>query len=199
VKFEGIRNDQRAAFELPLDSILPPLAAPAKSITAMAKIQFTTPEGQTGEVELSSERLSLGRADDNSIQIVHDSISSHHGEFAFDGSAWTFTDLGSTNGTSVSGQRVEALEMANGGAFQIGHVEVVFYGDYADDSAAYAPATQTISHTGYGATPIDRSSRSGFGPKAKPKSHGYGPLYALGFIALGACGYAVFTFLNLSA
>lgn len=165
----------------------------------MAKIQFTTPEGQSGEVELSSERLSLGRADDNSIVLPHDSISSHHGEFVFDGNAWIFTDLGSTNGTSVSGQRVESLEMANGGSFNIGHVEVVFYGDYADEPEAYAPATHTMTSKGYGAIAIDRSARKGFGPKAKPKSSGYAPLYALGFIALAACGYAVFTFMNLAA
>jgi pSer/pThr/pTyr-binding forkhead associated (FHA) protein len=165
----------------------------------MAKIQFTTPEGQSGEVELSSERLSLGRADDNSIVLPHDSISSHHGEFVFDGNAWIFTDLGSTNGTSVSGQRVESLEMANGGSFNIGHVEVVFFGDYAEEPEAYAPATRTMTSKGYGAIAIDRSARKGFGPMPKPKSNGYGPLYAIGFIALGAIGYAVFTFMNLAA
>lgn len=165
----------------------------------MAKIQFTTPEGQTGEVELSSERLSLGRTEDNSIQIAHDSVSSNHGEFVFDGNAWIFNDLGSTNGTSVSGQRVESLEMANGGSFNIGHVEVVFYGDYADDSASYAAPSQTVTRGGYSATAINKGSRTGFGPKAKPKSHGYGPLYLLGLLALGAIGYAAFTFTNLSA
>ena len=165
----------------------------------MAKIQFTTPEGQSGEVELSAERLTLGRAGDNSIQIEHESISSHHGEFVFDGHSWIFTDLGSTNGTSVSGQRVESIEMANGGAFNIGHVEVVFFGDYADDSASYAASAQTQTRGGYGMTTIDKGRRTGFGPKAKPKSNGYAPLYLLGIAALGAVGYAVFTFMNLSA
>jgi pSer/pThr/pTyr-binding forkhead associated (FHA) protein len=163
----------------------------------MAKIQFTTPEGQSGEVELSAERLTLGRADDNSIVLAHESVSSHHGEFVFDGVSWVFNDLGSTNGTSVAGQRVESLEMASGGAFNIGHLEVVFFGDQAEE-AAYAPATQSVSHSGFGATAIDKSRRSGFGAKPKPKSNGYAPLYALALIALGACGYAVFTFLNLS-
>jgi hypothetical protein len=165
----------------------------------MAKIQFTTPEGATGEVELSAERLPLGRADDNAIVIAHDSVSSHHGEFIFDGASWIFTDLGSTNGTSVSGQRVESLEMANGGSFNIGHVEFVFYGDGASEDSSYSAPTHTVSSSGYGAQAIDRSRRSGFGPKAKAKSNGYGPLYLLGFIALAVAGYAAFTFLNLSA
>ncbi len=167
----------------------------------MAKIQYTTPEGATGEVELIAERLPLGRADDNSIVIAHDSVSSHHGEFVFDGAAWIFTDLGSTNGTTVSGQRVESLEMANGGTFSIGHVECVFFGDYAEAEAptAHSATSHTLSSSGYGAAAIDRSRRVGFGAKTKPKSHGYGPLYALGMIALGACGYAIFAFMNLSA
>lgn len=172
----------------------------AKSCYAMAKIQFTTPDGATGEIELSAERLTLGRADDNSIVIPHDSVSSHHGEFVYDGAAWVFTDLGSTNGTSVGGQRVESLEMASGGAFNIGHIECVFYGDgEVAQAAAYTAPTRTMTTGGYGDTPIDRSRRKGFGPKTKPKSHGYGILYFLAVVALAACGYAAFTFMNLSA
>ncbi len=164
----------------------------------MAKIQFTTPEGQTGEAELNSERIALGRAADNALVIAHDSISSHHGEFVFDGSVWIFSDLGSTNGTFVGGQRVDSLEMAHGGVFTIGHVEVVFIGDEEPAEASYS-APQTLTHTGYGATPIDKSRRSGFGPKSKPKSYGYGPLYGLGFLMLAGCAYAIYSALNLTA
>lgn len=184
---------------LKMDSVLPLPLLPAKSSNAMAKIQFSTPEGAVGEVELSAERLSLGRADDNSIVIAHDSLSSHHGEFTFDGASWIFTDLGSTNGTSVGGQRVESLEMAHGGTFNIGHLECVFSGDGEVEEPAHAAPTRTMSSSSYASRPIDRSRRSGFGAKAKPKSNGYAPLYVLGLIALGACAYAAFTFLNLSA
>ncbi len=167
----------------------------------MAKIQYTTPEGATSEVELNAEHLPLGRADDNAIVIAHDSVSSHHGEFTFDGTSWVFTDLGSTNGTAINGQLVESLEMTNGGVFNIGHVECVFYGDYAETEApaAHGARSHTVSNSGYGSMPIDRSRRTGFGPKSKPKSNGYAPLYLLGLIGLGACGYAIFTFTNLSA
>jgi len=179
---------------------LPLSVGTAKSSDAMAKIQFTTPEGATGEIELSAERLTLGRADDNSIVIPHESVSSHHGEFVFDGAAWIFTDLGSTNGTSVSGQRVESLEMASGGAFNIGHIECVFYGDgEVAETPAYAAPSRTMTSGGYGDTPIDRSRRQGFGPKSKPKGHGYGIFYLMAVVALAVCGYAAFTFMNLSA
>lgn len=168
----------------------------------MAKIQYTTPEGSTGEVELTAERMTLGRADDNAIVIAHDSVSSHHGEVGIEDNAWVLTDLGSTNGTKIGGQNVERLELTHGGSFTVGHVECVFVGDYEEEAPAAHAAhthTHTMSSSGYAATAIDRGRRTGFGPKAKPKSNGYGPLYVLGLIALGGCGYAIFTFMNLSA
>jgi pSer/pThr/pTyr-binding forkhead associated (FHA) protein len=169
----------------------------------MAKIQFTTPEGLSGEVELTAERMSLGRADDNALIIAHDSVSSHHGEVYIDNNAWVLTDLGSTNGTKISGERVETFELTHGGMFTLGHVECVFVGDFAEEEEAtptyQASTSHTISSSGYAATPIDKGSRTGFGAATKPPSYGYGPLYALGLVGLGACAYAIYTFTNLSA
>ncbi len=166
----------------------------------MAKIQFTTPEGTTGEVELTAERMSLGRADDNALIIAHDSVSSHHGEVSIEGNAWVFTDLGSTNGTKIDGERVEKLELAHGGTFTLGHVECVFVGDYEEEQApAYSAPTRTQTTGGYGSTSVDSSRRTGFGPKTKPKGSGAGALMGLGFLALAACAYAVFSFMQMSA
>lgn len=164
----------------------------------MAKIQYTTPEGTTGEVELTAERMTLGRADDNQIVISHDSVSSHHGEVAIEGDAWVFTDLGSTNGTKIDGQRVERLELGHGGSFTLGHVDCVFIGDF-EEAPAYSAPSRTMSSSGYGASQIDSGRRTGFGPKAKPKSNGYGLLYALGVFALLVCAYAAFSFNQMTA
>lgn len=164
----------------------------------MAKIQYTTPEGTTGEVELTAERMSLGRADDNQIVIAHDSVSSHHGEVGIEGDAWVLTDLGSTNGTKVDGNRVERLELGHGGTFTLGHVECVFVGDY-EEAPAYVAPTRTMSTSGYGATTIDRSRRSGFGPKTKAKGNGSGPLIGFGVLAILVCAYAAFSFSQMTA
>jgi len=168
----------------------------------MAKIQFTTPEGFSGEVELTSEHMSLGRSDDNALIIAHDSVSSHHGEIGIEDNAWVFTDLGSTNGTKIGGERVERMELTHGGSFTLGHVECVFVGDYAEaeeEATAYTAPTRTVSSSGYASIAIDRSRRAGFGAKSPPPDYGYKPLYVLAVIALGACGYGIFTFINLSA
>lgn len=168
----------------------------------MAKIQYTTPEGATGELELTADRMTLGRADDNLLIIDDASVSSHHGEVTLDGDSWILTDLGSTNGTKVGGQRVERVELGTGGNFALGNVECVFVGDYAAPAAApaySAPVTRSMSSGGYGSTAIDRSRRKGFGPKAKEKNPGNGLLMLLGVVALLACGAAVFMFTQMGA
>lgn len=184
----------------------------------MAKIQYTTPEGTTGEVELTAERMTLGRAGDNQIVIAHDSVSSHHGEVAIDGNAWVLTDLGSTNGTKIGGERVDRLELGHGSTFTLGYVECVFVGDYQEadpaeaapvyeEAPAYeaaaeevysAPSSRTLSSGGYDTITIDRSRRTGFGAKAKPKSNGYAPLIGLGIVGLLACAYAAFHFQQMT-
>lgn len=169
----------------------------------MPRIQFTTPTGASGVLELDAERMTLGRADDNMLIVADDSVSSHHGEVTFDGASWTLTDLGSTNGTKVGGSRVEVLSLAPGASFQLGNVDCVFVGDGAESAssqAAYSAPTRTSSTAGgYGAEPYDRSFRRGFGPKAKEKNAGAGMLNLLGVAALLAVGAAIYFTLQLGA
>lgn len=165
----------------------------------MPRIQFTTPAGASGALELDAERMTLGRADDNQLIIADDSVSSHHGEVSFDGNSWTLTDLGSTNGTKLGGSRVDSLPLGHGTSFQLGNVECVFVGD--GEEAAYTAPTITVStpSSGYGSHPYNRSLRQGFGPKVKEKNPGGGLLNLLGVGALLACGAAVYFAMQMGA
>ncbi|HEY1052627.1 MAG TPA: FHA domain-containing protein [Prosthecobacter sp.] len=163
----------------------------------MPRIQFTTPAGASGVLELDAERMSIGRADDNQLIIADDSVSSRHGEVSFDGSSWTLTDLGSTNGTKIGGNRVDTVSLSPGGAFQLGNVECVFLGDEAETATEDAYSASTIAvptptSTGYGAQPYNRGQRRGFGPKVKEKNPGGGLLVLLGVAAILACGAAAY-------
>ncbi len=163
----------------------------------MAKIQYTTPEGTTGEVEFVADRMSFGRAEDNVLVIPDGSVSSHHGEIVLDGDQWILTDLGSTNGTKVNEERVEQLQLTHGAAFQLGNVDCVFVGDAPAPAAEeyYAPPTRAAAPTtGYGSQAIDRSRRTGFGAKTKEKNSGGALVMLVGVIGLLACGAAVFMF-----
>lgn len=51
--------------------------------------------------------VSLGRAGNNDIVLTVDSVSKVHGYFTCGADGWSFTDHGSTNGTSLNGRRLE--------------------------------------------------------------------------------------------
>ena len=158
----------------------------------MPRIQFTTPDGASGTLELDAERMSVGRADDNQLIIAEDSVSSHHGEFTFDGSSWTLTDLGSTNGTKIGGSRVDTVNLTPGGAFQLGNVNCVFVGDAEEDVYSAPTVSVSTSSGGYGSQPYNGKLRTGFGPKVKEKNPGGALLTLLGVAGLLACGAAVY-------
>ncbi len=50
--------------------------------------------------------LRIGRDPANGLRLSHDSVSRLHAELSLQGSRWILCDLGSTNGTTVNGQRV---------------------------------------------------------------------------------------------
>ncbi len=173
----------------------------------MPKIQYTTTDGTTGEVELDQERMSVGRAEDNHVVIPDGSVSSRHAEISFDGSSWTLTDTGSTNGTKIGGERVETVNLDTTGAFTLGSVDCVFIGDPASTQTASPVTTarssarsSTSSTGGYADKPYDRAARAGlFGPRKKEKDASRSMLMLLGVVALAACGAAVFMSMKMGA
>ncbi|AVZ75983.1 peptide-binding protein [Streptomyces lunaelactis] len=50
--------------------------------------------------------LRIGRDPGNGLRLSHDTVSRLHAELSRKGSLWILRDLGSTNGTTVNGQRV---------------------------------------------------------------------------------------------
>lgn len=154
----------------------------------MARIVLNTPEGQMFEAELTGDRMSVGRNDDNDIAIPDGSVSGSHGQFTNDGTTWTFTDLGSTNGTKVNGERVDNVELGHGAKFEIGNVAVTFYDENAQpavsSAAQTAPRTSTVTAGGYGASKIERAARTGFGLKKKKSDGTRTMLMLLGVVGL---------------
>lgn len=173
----------------------------------MPKIQYTTTDGTTGEVELDQEHLSVGRSDDNNIVIPDGSVSSRHAEISFDGSSWVLTDTGSTNGTKVGGQRVDTVNLDSTGAFTLGSVDCVFIGDGGASQTASPvttarssgrSSTASSSSSGYFSQPYDRAARAGlFGPHKKEKDSSRAMLMLLGVLGLAACGAAIFMSLKM--
>lgn len=182
----------------------------------MPRIQLTTPEGVTHDLEITAERMRIGRAEDNDIVVPDGSVSSYHGEITLTDSGIHFHDRGSTNGTHVNGQRVEEADIPWGSQFQIGNCPSVLIGDQEESSGAqeysapdagqsyasapsYAGTGGNAVITGLGATPCPSSQRRGFGPKVKPKDSGSAMIMLFAVVSLLACGAAAFMIMNMGA
>ena len=77
---------------------------------------LSLPEGEPVSHRLTSERVTLGRAEENSIRLELKSVSSRHCEFRAGPDGYELIDLGSTNGTKVNGMALNghAVPLKNG-------------------------------------------------------------------------------------
>lgn len=107
----------------------------------MAKLVVLT-EGLAGTVyELKGDRITVGRVEDNQIQVVEPSVSSHHCELLVKGSEVQVKDLGSTNGTFINGDQIKEATLKAGQTLRLGKIELRFDdGTQPASTAAPAPA-----------------------------------------------------------
>lgn len=68
----------------------------------------------------------IGRGDQATLRLPDVGISRRHARLDFDGAQVVLTDLGSTNGTMVNGQRVSAVALNPGDMIQIGTTTLTF-------------------------------------------------------------------------
>ena len=136
---------------------VPPPAAPAAP-PAQAARPAAAPQPQLAKFlvrsgSMKGQRLlvkvpivNIGRAEYCDIVIPDDSVSSQHAKLTRREGVWVLTDLGSTNGTMVDGEKVEGdIPLAPGAFVRFGDVQLVF--EPTDDAADMnAPkATRTMS------------------------------------------------------
>ena len=83
-------------------------------------------EGFTGKaIELTVDKTTIGRVDDNAFPIPEGSVSSHHCEVLLRGSDVVVHDLNSTNGTFVNGHQVTGEAVIKPGQIlRCGQVEI---------------------------------------------------------------------------
>ncbi len=99
----------------------------------MAKLVVSFPPGSTTPHDLPEEQITIGRVEDNTIQIEDASVSSHHAELTPESDGYHLRDLGSTNGTRVNDEEVTEATIHNGDKVRFGQIEATFH---ADASAA---------------------------------------------------------------
>lgn len=91
----------------------------------MAKLVILS-EGMTGRShELTVEKTTVGRVEDNTLQIAEASVSSHHAEILLRGSEVVIKDLNSTNGTFINGEQVTGeAPLKPGQILRLGKIEM---------------------------------------------------------------------------
>jgi pSer/pThr/pTyr-binding forkhead associated (FHA) protein len=83
-------------------------------------------EGLTGTAhELTVDKTTIGRVDDNTFAIPEGSVSSHHCEVLLRGSEIVIRDLNSTNGTYINGNQVTGeAPLKPGQILRLGQIEL---------------------------------------------------------------------------
>jgi predicted component of type VI protein secretion system len=122
----------------------------------MAKLVVLS-SGMAGRsLDLKADKATIGRLEDNALQLAEPSVSSHHCEVTLRGSEVLVKDLESTNGTFINGEKISEGVLKPGQILRLGQVEMRL--ENGAPAAAPAPTTavspgkQSFDHT----TPIQR-------------------------------------------
>ncbi len=102
---------------------------------------------------LAKDRVSVGRAQDNDLQLDDRTVSRYHAVLFERDSRWHISDLGSNNGILVNGQQSVTSSLKHYDEIQLGNVVMTFLEEDQPRAAVAAPArkigrtdiTQTIS------------------------------------------------------
>jgi predicted component of type VI protein secretion system len=89
-------------------------------------------------LELEGGRSTIGKAAENDIPVTDDPMASHlHAVLERFAAGWCVTDLGSSNGTWVNGERIWASRrLRNGDEIRVGQTRLVFRDPLAGAGAA---------------------------------------------------------------
>ena len=78
----------------------------------------------TGESKLINHGMTIGRAKDNLLVVVDKTVSGRHCKIDYTDNQYMLTDLGSTNGTIVNGNKINKCVLKQGDKISLGSVNI---------------------------------------------------------------------------
>jgi len=156
----------------------------------MPKLHILSGQLEGKVFDLLEERVTVGRALDNTIRMEDGTISHHHSMFVLEPDGYRLRDLNSTNGTRVNGMRTTDTKLNNGDQVRMGSVEMRYEADIKKVSQPLPPqqAGVDINEVGKGGGPPPTfGSASPFGRK----KHSAGNLWLWGVLGLAAIALVV--------
>jgi hypothetical protein len=82
---------------------------------------------ETGNYQIQTPRLSVGRDASNNWVINHPTVSRNHFQLSFKNFVYTIRDLGSSNGLYVNDIRVNETDLKHGDCIQVGDIFLTFH------------------------------------------------------------------------
>ena len=110
----------------------------------MPKIEIHAPDGDE-RYALDIDSVTIGRNDSNSIIIDEDSMSGDHAELNLRaGGNYELSDLSSTNGTRLNGEKIsEPVMLKDGDQIRFGNVEAVYISEISAEAKEELPPQET--------------------------------------------------------
>lgn len=99
----------------------------------MGKLIVTDSSGTNSEVELTKERVTIGRHADNDIPLADKAVSGHHAVVITILQDSFLEDLDSTNGTQVNGKAIAKHPLSHGDVISIGRNTLRYEGEAGAD------------------------------------------------------------------
>jgi hypothetical protein len=91
-----------------------------------AQLMLETSNG-THPIPLESTLLSIGRGLDNDIILEDTRVSRHHAQLRYKTRRFWVTDMNSTNGTYINGERISEADLRHGDVLSLGGLELTFH------------------------------------------------------------------------
>ena len=169
----------------------------------MPKLQISLPDGTEQTHELEQDIITIGRVEDNVLQIDDISVSSHHGQLELKGDDYALTDLGSTNGTRLNGKSIAANEehkLQDGDQILFGKIDAIYSSDTPASTRPLPvedePAVQAAASS---VRPADFANASPFQSKKKKKSPAGMAIMIFAIVSMLAFAAAVVSILGMQA
>jgi predicted component of type VI protein secretion system len=90
----------------------------------MAKLVVLSASMSGRTHDLTVDKTTIGRVEDNTFQIAEPSVSSHHCEILLRGSDVVVRDLNSTNGSFINGEKITESVLKPGQVLRLGQIEI---------------------------------------------------------------------------
>ena len=155
---------------------------------AMPKLSVLL-ENSRATHELTDERITIGRAPDNMLQIDDPSVSSRHAHLLLIEDRYQLKDLGSTNGTRVNSELVTDTFLRVGDRIRFGKVEARYESD-ATGEARPLPEADEIE-----ARPAETSEKPADFANASPFPNRQKETDTVATAVLAAAALAIVAFL----